>query len=237
MAVARKISAAVFEKLSDALKAEYKKDGENYVLDIEGDDDAGELRRAHDRVKEENRTLKEERNRFRDENEELKSSDAGRRNADIRTLEKSWKDKLAEKETTHKAELTKRDSFIEKTLRENVASELASAISKAPKLLTPHILPRLKVEWDGETPVTRILDKDGKISALTREDLQKEVASNPDFAPIITASRATGSGGAGKPPVTRNGDATQEKPVSLAAMNPRDLAGLIAERVAAKSST
>ena len=45
----RKLTAKEFEKLSEALQAEYiEKDGV-YVLDVDGDEDTGALKRAKDR--------------------------------------------------------------------------------------------------------------------------------------------------------------------------------------------
>lgn len=230
MALKRKISSSDFEKLSKDVQAEYKKSGEDYLLDIDGDDDVGELRRAKDRIAEENRTLKTERNDYRTKYEELRDSAEGRRGEDIRTLENSWKQKLIDAKELHKTELVKRDKFIEKVARENVASEIAGAISKAPKLLLPHILPRITVDMSGDEPATRFLDKDGKISALTADDIKKEFAANADFAAIITATKASGSGGAGNSPSLRNGGAmptNDGQPVMLSKLAPGDLAARI----------
>lgn len=239
MALKRKISKADFDKLPNDVKSEYKASGDDYLLDIDGDDDVGELRRAHDREKQEHKTL---RDRFRDlqrDHDELRTSTEGRRGEDLRTLEASWKNKVKETEDKYKGEVSKRDKFIDKIARENVASDIATSISKAPKLLLPHILPRIQVDMSGDEPVTRFLDKDGKISALTADDVKKEFAANPDFSAIITASKASGSGGAGNPPAKRFGGATQTedgKPVMLSRLDPKDLAARITEQKAQSSN-
>lgn len=49
MALKRKISKEAFDKLSEDIKAEYKEQDGEYVLDIDGDEDTGALKRAKDR--------------------------------------------------------------------------------------------------------------------------------------------------------------------------------------------
>jgi len=51
MALKRKIDKKTYDALSDDLKAEYTADGEGYILDIDGDENPDELRRARDREK------------------------------------------------------------------------------------------------------------------------------------------------------------------------------------------
>lgn len=241
MALKRKLTSDEYTKLSDAVKAEYKKDGDNYVLDIDGesaDDSPDALRRARDREKEEAKAAKAERDRLKAEMDELKGNDA-RKNGDVKTLDESWKAKMKETTDAHKSETAKLTGMLDTQLRQNVAKELASKISNAPSLLMPHILPRIKVDLTGDTPVTKILDANGQISALTLEDLQKELVTNKEFAPIIVANRGSGSGGAGgaNPPnsQSRFGGAgtggSQEAP-NLLKVAPSDLVAVIEARKA-----
>jgi hypothetical protein len=44
---------------------------------------------------------------------------------------------------------------------------------------------------------TRILDREGKPSAFTIDDLKKEILANKEFSPILKASNATGGGASG----------------------------------------
>jgi hypothetical protein len=235
MALKRKISADDFNKLSDGVKAEYKKDGDNYILDIDGesaDDSPDALRRARDREKEEAKNAKTERDRIKAELDELKGNDA-RKNGDVKTLDESWKTKMKETTDAHKAETGKLTGMLDTHLRQNVARELASKISSAPSLLLPHILPRIKVDISGDAPVTQILDANGKLSALTMDDLAKEIASNKEFAPIIVANRGSGSGGAGNQGTGQSrftggaGTGSDGKPVNLATLTPAELVARI----------
>ena len=91
-------------------------------------------------------------------------------------------------------------------------------------MLLPHIKARLQADFEGDAPVTRILDKEGKVSAMTVEELSAEFVANKDFSAIITASKA--SGGAGRSSNQNGGSAANQsdKPADLASMNPAQLA-------------
>lgn len=79
------------------------------------------------------------------------------------------------------------------------AIELANNLTTAPDLALPHIRSRLSAEVDEATgkAVTKVLDKAGKPSEMTLDDLMKELAADSKLAPIIKGSRARGSGGNG----------------------------------------
>jgi hypothetical protein len=192
----KKIDKAAFDALSDAHKALYVVDGEGYKLNVEIDDDAPELRRAKEREKaradEAERKLAELNTRL----EELEGGDA-RKRGDIATLEKSWKDKLdaATKKATDT--ITALRTKVEQLMTDNSVTSLASEIFTKPSRDVRLLKDRVKVEWDGDTPTLRVLDKDGKPSALSLDDLRKETVDNAEYKDILLGSRATGSGGTG----------------------------------------
>lgn len=238
MALKRKINKAAFEKLSEELKKEYKAGSgdDEFILDTEGDEDTGPLRRALERERESASTSKKRLAELEAELEELNSSDA-RKKGDIKTLETSWNKKLETQKGEFEGKLSKAHSHIQKTLVDNVASEMANRISKAPTLLLPHIKSRIAVDFDGDEPVTRVLDAAGKVSAMTVADLEKEILGNKDFSAIIVASRA--SGGAGNQPQGKFGggaptNGNTNQPADLSKMNPQQLAAHIE---ASKSAT
>lgn len=235
MALKRKIDKAAFDKLSAEIKAEYvEKDGE-YVLDVDGDDggdDVGALRRAKDREVQARKVAEKRAREAEDKLAELDTSDA-RKRGDIEALEKSWKDKHDTTVAEYDAKLKTKDAFISTSLIDNVAAQLAGEISTSPKLLLPHIKARLVADLDGDTPATKVLDANGKPSALSLDDLRKEFVDNKEFASIIRASKASGGSAPDKGQTTRLGGATQtpgEKPVSLASLNAKDLAAQIAAK-------
>ena len=223
MALKRKISKEAYDKLSDVLKSEYiERDGE-YVLDVDGDEDTGALKRAKDREAQLRRDAEAKLREAQEELDRINGDDA-RKKGDIATLEKSWQKKLDDTKAEYEGKLGKLTSHTQKQLVDNVATQIASKISNAPALLLPHIKARLQVDFEGDAPVTRVLDKDGKVSAMTVEELSAEFVANKDFSAIITASKA--SGGAGRSSNQNGGGAPNQsdKPADLASMNPAQLA-------------
>src|SRR5579862_7390210 len=97
MALKRKITKAEHAALKPDLQAEYKADGENFVLDAEGFDDPGELRRALEREKTEKKEATE---RAKIAEDKLKAidDDKSRQSGDVAALEKSYKEKLDNKD-------------------------------------------------------------------------------------------------------------------------------------------
>lgn len=231
MALARKITKEQFDKLADNIKFEYVADGDSYTLQTTGDEDIGPLKRANQRLKDQVEHLEGKNDELAGKLDKIEKNPA-RKQGDIDALERQWnKDKeTAVGEVT--AKLEKANSFIKQSLLENAASSLADKISTSPAIIRPHIERRLTVDIDGDTPVVKVLDKDGKASALTVEKLGEEFVANKDFSSIIRVTKA--SGGAGSP--SSNGGAVKptgqqpaagEQPANLAAMNPRDLAAHI----------
>jgi hypothetical protein len=231
MALKRKINKSTFEKLSEELKKEYKagSSDDEFILDTEGDEDTGALRRALERERENASTSKKRLAELETELEELNSSDA-RKKGDIKTLETSWNKKLESQKNEYEAKVSKLTSHVQKTLVDNVANDIAHRISKAPALLLPHIRSRIVADLDGDEPTTKILGADGKVSAMTVADLEKEFVGNKDFAAIIVASKA--SGGAGNQPSNKFGGGAptnthSQQPADLSKQSPQALAEML----------
>lgn len=209
----RKIAKEAYDALADALKAEYKPNGDSYVLDT---DDATDLINARDLA---NRERDEAKRKLQETTTELTAlKKAG---GDFTQLEESYKSKIAALEgdlATANTKLTAAD----KTIKCGpIADKIAGRFS-VPSLVRDKILARLDV--DPRTGEPRVLDATGKASASSVDDLTKEFVDNPEFKPIVIASKASGS--AGNQPGTTGGSAPnlpQEKQ-SLAAMTPAQLA-------------
>jgi len=196
MALKARITKEEHEALSDALKSEYKAQGDAFVLDVDDSDFAAEMRRARDREKqradEAQRLADERAERLR----ELEGNDA-RKRGDIDAIEKSWKEKL-DKETRERDEAnTKLRERLERQMIDSAVNSVASEIFIKPSRDARLIRDRIYVDHNGDEPVLRIRDKDGKPSALTLADLKKETLDNDEYADILVGSKATGSGGAG----------------------------------------
>jgi len=121
------------------------------------------------------------------------------KNGDVESLRKSYEDKFGkitsefgEKEKSYQQQLQRLTVGQAAT---TLAAELAIPGSAA--VLLPHVQARLSMEIRDGVPVTVVIGKDGKPSALTIDDLKSELAAEPAFAPIIAASKAAGGGASG----------------------------------------
>jgi hypothetical protein len=224
MALKFVLTAAAYSALSDEMKPLYiagDKDGE-MKLDVTGmpePEDTGPLKRAlqseKDAHKETKKTLGETADKL----------------AAVPNVEELKK--------THEAEKGKLTNFANKTLRESVATAIASKISTAPALLAPKIAERIAVDLTGDEPKTVFLGSDGKPNAeLTAEKIQQEFVANPEYKAIIIASKASGGGAPARSPIRPlGGGAPQDGEQSFDASkaNPKDLAARISERKAAEA--
>lgn len=185
-----------FEKLTDEQKAMYKANGDNYQLQIEGMPDIPDvsgLQKKVDELLSEKKTEQEKRKQA-EEAAKKAAEEQARKSGDIESLEKSWAEKLTNREKELLAQIEAKDSDLRTLLVDNVAQSLATKLAgdSAP-LLMPHIKSRLAVE-EGKT---RVIDVGGQPSALSIDELEKEFRSNQLFAPVIIGSKATGTGGDG----------------------------------------
>lgn len=230
MALKKKLTKEEYAKLSDALKAEYIEDGDGFRLDVDGEEDTGALKRAKDREAQLRREAEKAKKELEDRLAEIEGDDA-RKKGDIATLEKSWQKKLDDQKAEYEGKVAKLTGHTTKSLVDNVALSIASKISNAPNVILPHIRARLQADFEGDEPKTRVLDKDGKPSAMTVDELSAEFVANKDFSAIITASKA--SGGAGKPSQNGGGapkiNGQSDKPADLSKMNPQELAAHLKE--------
>jgi hypothetical protein len=203
MALKSKLTAEAYATLAPALQGEYKLVGTDYVLDVEGQEDVGELKRAKDREVQAAKEAKAAEKKAKDELASLQATlgtdeeSRARKAGDIAMLEKSWQGKLDAVKSDGEAKLSKREAFIQASLVDSVAAQIAARISKSPAVMLPHIRARLAADLSGDVPVTRVLDAAGKVSALSVAELEKEFVSHPDFSAIIVASNGSGGGAPG----------------------------------------
>jgi hypothetical protein len=196
MALKIKITKEEFEKLPEAVKFEYKQDGDGYKLDVNDTEVAAEMRRAKDREKQRADEAEAELNKARERISQIEGDDA-RKRGDIATIEKSWAEKLEKAKKEGEEAVKKLKSHLETVMVDAAVNEIASEIFVKPSRDSRLIKDRVYIDYDGETPVIRVRDKDGKASALTLADLKKETLDNADFADILVGSKASGSGASG----------------------------------------
>lgn len=197
-----KITEEEFESLNEAIKSEYQKDGDKYNLTVEGLEDTGALKRAKEHEKERRQKVEAElkiaKEKLTEKEDEIINLHKGAVSKDdVDALERSYKEKLEKTETEYKQRLTESEGSLRSMLVDNVATKLANEISTVPDLMSGAISARLTTEVVDGKAITRVLDKDGKPSALTVEELKKEFIANEKFSSIIVGSNATGSGASG----------------------------------------
>lgn len=192
-----KISKAEWEKLSDEQKALYTAKGDDYQLQIEGLPDVEGMQSKLNTLLDETKQAKKDK-ADAEARAKAEAEEAARKNGNVEALEKSWGEKLAQLEAGHKAELEKYHGQVSKLMVTNEAQAIASKLfGKNAALLQHHVVGRLALEKgeNGEFK-TRVLDKDGKASAMSLADLEKEFTSREDFKGLLVATKATGPTGA-----------------------------------------
>lgn len=119
---------------------------------------------------------------------------------DLEALEKSWGQRLTDAQTAHGKEKTALEASLREVLVTKEALALASklAVEGSAPLLAKSIGERLSVEITSEgKALTRVLGPDGKPSAATLADLEKEIVATPMYHPLLLGSKASGSGASG----------------------------------------
>lgn len=230
MAMKNTLTKAQYDKLSDELKEHYEvsDDGKTYTLDVDGAEDVGELKRGKDRANADNKELKKKLREAEAKLAEIDGDDA-RKSGDIDRITK-------QKDEKYNKDVGERDDKIgnlRKRLGEDalnsVANAMAVRISKAPKLMLPHIKGKLVAEIDDDDNVSiKVLGDDGKPSTTSLENFEKALVNDKDFADIIIGSKSSGGGGASRKDASNNGGAGSfpnnngQEPKPFSAMNPSE---------------
>ena len=191
------------EGLEESQKAFYEEKDGKFVLKVKGipqpqpQNDDG-LRKKVDELLAEKKAEQQKRKEA-EEQARKEAEENARKNGNIEALEKSWAEKFTARETELLNEKKALEAQVYKLTVGSKATELAAklAVPGSDSVLLPHISNRLQVETvDGEIKI-RVLDLQGKPSALSIEDLEKEFRANEAFKPLIRASNASGSGASG----------------------------------------
>ncbi|UOF80373.1 scaffold protein [Caudoviricetes sp.] len=181
MAFKARLTKAEFDALPEGFGAHYKKSGDSYVIDVDGETD-GEinLRRAKEHERDEVKRLKAE-------------LDETRNAAEASGAE--WKTKYDQLVTQTAETRAKSQKTLADTLIASTAGEIASELfGKNAPIGLPHVSRRLTVEFaDDGTHTLSVLGADGKPTKV--EDLKKEFLTSPEFSPILQATGASGGGG------------------------------------------
>ena len=181
----------------------YEKSGDgHYRLAVDGVDDVAPLKRAKEREKEARLKAEQEKKelaeRFADLERKIKDGEyvAAKDKGDVEALEKSWQEKLANREAELTEQLQSTRSALTNQLIESATEQIA-AIFVAPKTQKAYVSSRLSVEIVDGKPVIRVLDEAGKPTAMNLEEFRESLKNDPDLAPVTVGSKAAGAGATG----------------------------------------
>lgn len=188
--------------LGDHIKELYEEKDGAYFLKVAGvvsEDDVAGLKTSRDSLlaekKEQQRLAQEaEAERQRIEREALE--EAARQKGDWQALEDSYKAKLAERETEFANQADALRKQVYKLTVGEQAIKLAAEISKphTQQIMSRFIEERLTLD---ENNNVRVLDLQGKPSAMTIEDLKAEFKANAMFQDIVVINNSSGGGASG----------------------------------------
>lgn len=193
-----KLELDKLDGLDDAVKSFYEEKDGKFRLKVDGVPDVSGLKNKVDQL------LTEKKEADRKAKEAAEAAEAERQAAlaksgDIDALRQSYEAKLTKREKELMDQLSGLQSQVHGLTVGQTAMAVAVelAMDGSSDVLLPHVKQRLSMEIVDGQAVTRVLDKAGKPSAMTIEELKTEFAANPAFAPIIKASKAAGGGASG----------------------------------------
>lgn len=184
--------------LSDEVKKEYKAVGDEFHLDVDGDDSTAKIAHLEDkkRIAEEHREKAEKEARAaKDQLDEMRRGNLPK--ADVEALENSWKEKLdAEKTAREAAERTHKEEVASLTVGQE-AQRIAAKLFVVPSVMVGEVRKRLTTEMVDGVRTVRVKDKAGKLSAATLDELEAELKATAEYAPILVGSKSSGGGAGG----------------------------------------
>lgn len=192
-----KLTKAEYDALPEGVKALFVADGDGYKSTFMT---AEEVQAEIKGLKENNAKLVSEKKaeaERRAEAERLakeKEEAAARKNGDLEAIDKSWKDKFAKHEADTAGKIEAYRKQIHDLTIGSAAKDLASKLfGKNAGIMQRHVMDRLTLE-DGEDGSLKVrVLQDGKPSALTMEELEKEFRNNADFASVLAGTPAGGA--------------------------------------------
>lgn len=146
--------------------------------------------------------------------------EAARKSGDVSALDKSWQEKYAKAEVDYGAKLTAAEKQLQTVLVDNVAQKAAMDIAVdagCAELLAGKMRDSLGLaEVDGKMQ-TVVLDADGKRSAITVDELKKQLVAK--YPRLVKGNPAGGAGGMPQPAGGAGGKNLTEQHMAYAAQH------------------
>ena len=191
------------ESIDETLQGLYEQTDTGYQLKVTGipEPEKEDLSGLKNKVDELLREKKAASQKAREAAEEAEAArlEAAKKGNDTEALDKSWQEKFNAREIELKKELESLSGTLVKLTSGQTATKIAAeiAVQGSADVLLPHLERRLKTEFRDGSPVTVVLDKDGKPSAMSIDELKAEFQNSAAFAPLIVGTKANGAGRTG----------------------------------------
>ena len=191
------------ENIDESLQGLYEQTDTGYQLKVTGipEPDKEDLSGLKNKVDELLREKKAASQKAREAAEEAEAArlEAAKKGNDTEALDKSWQEKFNAREIELKKELEELSGTLVKLTSGQTATKIAAeiAVQGSADVLLPHLERRLRTEFRDGSPVTVVLDKDGKPSAMSIDELKAEFQNSAAFAPLIVGTKANGAGRTG----------------------------------------
>lgn len=191
------------ESIDESLQGLYEQTDTGYQLKVTGipEPEKEDLSGLKNKVDELLREKKAASQKAREAAEEAEAArlEAAKKGNDTEALDKSWQEKFNAREVELKKELDELSGTLVKLTSGQTATKIAAeiAVQGSADVLLPHLERRLRTEFRDGSPVTVVLDKDGKPSAMSVDELKAEFQNSAAFAPLIVGTKANGAGRTG----------------------------------------
>jgi hypothetical protein len=191
------------ESIDESLQGLYEQTDTGYQLKVTGipEPEKEDLSGLKNKVDELLREKKAASQKAREAAEEADAArlEAAKKGNDTEALDKSWQEKFNAREVELKKELDELSGTLVKLTSGQTATKIAAeiAVQGSADVLLPHLERRLRTEFRDGSPVTVVLDKDGKPSAMSVDELKAEFQNSAAFAPLIVGTKANGAGRTG----------------------------------------
>jgi hypothetical protein len=191
------------ENIDESLQGLYEQTDTGYQLKVTGipEPEKEDLSGLKNKVDELLREKKAASQKAREAAEEAEAArlEAAKKGNDTEALDKSWQEKFNAREVELKKELEELSGTLVKLTSGQTATKIAAeiAVQGSADVLLPHLEKRLRTEFRDGSPVTVVLDKDGKPSAMSIDELKAEFQNSAAFAPLIVGTKANGAGRTG----------------------------------------
>ena len=196
-----KYKLETLEGLDEKFHEMYEQKDGAYFLNVEGVvpkyhadkilGEKAELKARLDSIEQARLEAEAERQRI----EEQARIDALKKNGDIESLEKSWKERLDAREAELLQQIQEKNEALYKETVEVKALNIAGAIKESARpLAMGYIKSRLRLGDDG---IVRVVDEQGNLTASTIDEFKESLKTNPMFQDIVIVNTNSGGGAAG----------------------------------------